>query len=146
MSFTKRNLHYVAPTIQKKIVKKIIFYWGACLVFSALPLIIGTTLGNPNRLFVDHIGDLARRFWPLYVVIMGLLPFAIRDALRMTNRTLGPLTRLGKELEQYKKSGCYNPVICREDDFLREMIENVNHALVGDVSAPEDAELTEAGV
>jgi hypothetical protein len=146
MSLTKRNLVQVDPTIRKKIVTQIVFYWSACLVFSALPLIIGMTLRQPERLFVDHIGDMLRRYWPLYFVITAILPFAIRDALRIANRALGPLKRLRDELDSFRMTGVYNPVACRQDDFLHELFEEINKAIVSNQSAPQDSELAGTSV
>ena len=130
MSIYKRNSLYVDPKIRKSIIERIVFYWGACLIFCALPLIIVTTLNNTDRLVFYHIGDLAQRFWPLLLVFMGILPFVIRDALRVTNRTLGPLARMRQELRQYKETGTFNPVPSRECDFLAEFISEINDAIV----------------
>ena len=141
MSHKKRNLIGVDPEIRKNIIVKIVFYWSACLVFASLPLIIGKTLGDSDWLFVDHIGDLGKRFWPLYVITMGIVPFAIRDALRLANRTLGPLARLRAELKRFERTGHYNPVLCREDDFLHELISEINQAIASNQAAQEDSEL-----
>ena len=129
MAKTKRDLHYVDPGIRSTIVNRIVFYWAACVLFSTLPLIIGTTLANPDQLFIEHIQILAQRYWPLYVIILGIVPFAVRDALRITNRTLGPLTRLKNELKRCQESGIYRPIQCRNDDFLSDLILQVNEAI-----------------
>ena len=129
MAHVKRDPFNVEPTIRSMLVKRIIVYWCACLLFSALPMIIGTSLAEPNRWFVEHLGDLALRFWPVYLTAFGILPFIIRDALRVTNRTMGPLTRLKAELRRARDGGDYRSIQCREDDILRELVLLTNDAM-----------------
>ncbi len=129
MSETKRDLQHVDPSIRSTIVTRIIFYWGACVLFSTLPLIIGTTLANSDRMFIEHLQALFQRYWPLYVMILGIVPFAVKDALRIANRTLGPLARLKNELKRYQETGTYRPLQCRSDDFLGDLIQQVNEAI-----------------
>ena len=129
MARKERDLHYVDPSVRKTIVSKIVFYWCACLVFSTLPLIIGTSLAKSDRLFVHHIGDLAERYWPLYLIMMGILPFAIRDALRIANRTLGSASRVKSALAGFKKTGEFQAISCRDGDILADLIGEINDAL-----------------
>ena len=141
MTTIKRNLYYVEPSIRPNIVRRILFYWSSCVLFSTLPLIIGTTLAKTDRLFYEHLGVLATQYWPLYLMLFGVLPFAIKDALRVTNRTLGPLVRLRAELRRFRDHGVFHPVHCRQDDFLRDLIEEINEAL-----QTREQELLDSGI
>lgn len=143
MTKAKRDLHYVEPKLRSCITARIFFYWTACVVFSTLPLIIGTTLVNSDRLFVDHLGVLFQRYWPLYLMILGILPFAIKDVMRVTNRTLGPLDRLRREMARFRQTGQYSPIKCRNDDFLCEFIEEINDTMVCKAAAEVPRELSE---
>ncbi len=129
MTRMKRDQHYVEPAIRATIVKRLVFYWCACIMFSTLPLIIGTTLAAPNTTVAAHIGQLAERYWQVYLMIIGILPFAIKDAMRVANRTLGPLARLRVELDRFKRTGEFHPVKTRNEDFLAELIGQINDAI-----------------
>jgi hypothetical protein len=140
----KRNNHYVDPQIRAALNLRIAFYWSACLAFSLLPLLILTTLAQPEVWFTAHFDDLVRRFWPLYVMLLALLPFVMRDALRVTNRTLGPIARLQNELRAYQDTGKFTPVSFREDDFLGDLIQLINNAIGTQSSTEETAEIEQA--
>lgn len=142
MNQVKRDLHFVAPQVRQTVVKKILMYWMFCLVFSTLPLILGATIAQPNRFFTEHMVELGLRYWPMYVMLIGLLPFALRDALRLSNRTFGPLDRLKTELATFKATGKYNPVRSRQDDLLHELIQDVDEALASKSAATANVQVT----
>ena len=99
MSTIKRDLYHVEPSIRPSIVRRIVFYWGSCVLFSTLPLIIGTTIANSNQLFYQHLGTLAIQYWPLYLMLFGVLPFAIKDALRSHQSHAGATRALASGAE-----------------------------------------------
>ena len=141
-----RNLHYVDPAIRKTLVTRVFSYWCGLLVFLTLPLIIGNTLANPDISFVVHIRQIATHHWLIYVMALGALPFVVKDVLRTANRTLGPLSRLRQELTRYKTTGLYNRVDCRQDDFLRELIGEINDAIIANMEHnTSDAALETSG-
>ena len=82
-----------------------------------------------------HTIELVQRHWLIYVMTLGFLPFAIKDALRTANRTLGPLERLGNQLDRYRSTGQFTPVVCRDGDFLSDLISAINEALSARVNA-----------
>ena len=144
MKRIKRDNHYVEPAIRATIVKRLVFYWCACILFSTLPLIIGTTLAAPHTTIAAHFRQLAERYWQVYIMIIGILPFAIRDAMRVANRTLGPLGRLRHELQRFRETGQYQPVATRQDDFLADVIGQINDAMqaaeLATAQLPDEAE------
>ena len=129
MNNFKRDPFFVEPKIRKAVVSRVFFYWCTFVMFSLLPLIIGTTLADPKTMFVTHTIEIIQRYWLVYLMALGFLPFAIRDALRTVNQTLGPLKRLSQSLAEFKATGNYKPVECREGDFLSELVENINAAI-----------------
>jgi hypothetical protein len=141
MKLNKRNKQHVAPEIRSLLIRRIVFYWCACLMFSILPLVIGTTLARPRELFTSHLDDLALRFWPMFVMLFGIFPFLIRDALRVTNRTLGPIARLRAELHNYETTGAYSPVRCRKEDYLSDLITWINTAICSQTNAKDKADM-----
>ena len=157
MKNAKRDLYYVAPEIKPVVVKKIVLYWIVCIAFATLPLMIGRIILQPDRLFLYHFSDILQHYWLMYVMFFGLLPFAVRDSMRIINRTFGPLKRLRFELSEYRTKGTYHPVNARDGDFLQEVIQEIDSLILSKVaeenrdardsgSAEHEDELAEAAV
>ena len=125
---TRKNL-YVDSAIQGAIIKRVLAYWFACLLFLTLPMVLTMTIMQPEILFVDHIPTVLKRFWPVYLILVLMLPFLVRDALSLSNRFCGPMTRLLGGIKQYNETGVYNDIKFRERDFWKPVATAINTAM-----------------
>ena len=125
---TRKNL-YVDSVIQGAIIKRVLAYWFACLLFLTLPMVLTMTIMQPEILFVDHIPTVMKRFWPVYLILALMLPFLVRDALSLGNRFCGPMTRLLGGIKQYNETGVYNDIKFRERDFWKPVATAINTAM-----------------
>ena len=125
---TRKNL-YVDSVIQGAIIKRVLAYWFACLLFLTLPMVLTMTIMQPEVLFVDHIPTVLKRFWPVYLILALMLPFLVRDALSLSNRFCGPMTRLLGGIKQYNETGVYNDIKFRERDFWKPVATAINTAM-----------------
>jgi hypothetical protein len=125
----RRNL-YVDSDVQGAIIQRVLVYWGACLLFLTLPIILVMTLSEPSVSWFEHLPTVAARFWPVYVIMVALLPFLIRDALTLSHRFCGPVTRVLKGLDEFCETGVYNEICFREQDFWKPMATAINSAIV----------------
>lgn len=53
----RKNL-YVDRDIQGAVVRRILFYWFACLFFLTIPVVIAKTMANPELFFFEHLGGI----------------------------------------------------------------------------------------
>lgn len=122
----KRKLLFVDSDVQGAILKKILCYWMACLLFVTLPILLTMTTVEPNVMFYEHVGPMFKRFWPIYLTLGLLLPFVIRDALKMSNRFCGPMRRVLNELNRVNEGGDFQRVEFRGDDFWKPLADAIN--------------------
>jgi len=76
--------------------------------------------------FVDLMTDLFDRFGPGLVASLVLLPVALMDVLRLSNRFVGPVGRLRKGLKDLASGNRTEPLLFRDDDFWRDMAGDFN--------------------
>jgi hypothetical protein len=125
MKFPRKQL-FVDSDVQGAILKRIFFYWCACLLFLTLPILLTKTSIEPQQYFFEHMGPLFVRFWPIYLTLGLLLPFIMRDALKMSNRFCGPMTRVLNELERVNDGGEFQKVEFRDNDFWKPLADAIN--------------------
>jgi hypothetical protein len=129
MSSEVRKRLFVDPPVQGAIVRRAALYWAACLLFVSLPLIIGRTLADPDRLFYEHLGDLWGQYWPFLTCAALILPVILYDLAKLTNRFAGPVVRLRRALRQMADGGGLEPIHFRDGDFWPELAAEFNRAV-----------------
>ncbi len=121
-----RKSLFVDPVVQGAVVRRAVFYWGACLLFISLPLIIGRTLAEPGKLFYEHLGALWELYWPMLTCTVLVLPLIVYDLMRLTNRFAGPMLRLRGAMRRLADGHSVETVRFRKDDFWQEFAEYFN--------------------
>jgi hypothetical protein len=81
--------------------------------------------GNP----VEQYGRFLADYTPALVGTLLLLPVLAWDALRFAHRVFGPVYRVRRTLQALAAGEPVRPVRLREDDFLGEVRDDVNHML-----------------
>lgn len=128
MASDVRKRLFVDPTVQGAIVRRAALYWAGCLLFVSLPLVIGRTLADPDRLFYEHLGDLWGQYWALLVCGVLILPVVLYDLTKLTNRFAGPVVRLRRALHQMAEGRPLEPIRFRDGDFWPELAAEFNRA------------------
>jgi hypothetical protein len=128
MASDVRKKLFVDPAVQGALVRRAVLYWAGCVLFVSLPLVIGRTLADPDRLFYQHVGDLWARYWPLLGCAVLILPVVLYDLTKLTNRFAGPVVRLRRALEQMADGRRVEPIQFRDGDFWPELAVEFNRA------------------
>ena len=128
MTRDARQINHLPPMIERTAVKHVVFYWLFCMTLASAPLLLGKVLVEPQKSFFVHIQELTYRYWPLWVTMIGVLPFAIKDAVRVLNRIVGPLHRLQSQIENVNNGEPYRPVGARDNDFMGGLLAAANRA------------------
>lgn len=125
----RRRTLYVDSDVQGAIITRVLMYWSACLLFLTLPIILVMTVAEPSVPWIHHLPSVVFRFWPMYLIMLVLLPFLIRDALTLSHRFCGPITRVLKSLNDYHETGVYEEMVFRDHDFWKPVAVAVNQAI-----------------
>lgn len=128
MAKRNRTRLYIDGNVQGTIIKRVILYWAACVAFMTLPLILGKVYEEPQVFILSQIGAVASRYWPVYLVMTCMLPFAITDSLRLSNKLVGPIIRIKSELQKVNQGMPFRSISLREDDFCHDLASEINQA------------------
>ena len=129
MSNRKRKKLFVDYQVQGAILARIAMYWLFCFVFISVSMLLFQTLSHPDQPFWVHIGPMCERFWPVYLAMFGIAPFVLYDALRVSNRFCGPLSRVVQELDQFNKNGEFNNLEFRDGDFWQPLSSSISEVV-----------------
>jgi len=91
-------------------------------------LICWSAYSGPSRRFVDLFSDIYFRYGPALSATLILLPIVMMDALRMSNKFVGPVMRLRGGLRDLAEGRPAQPLNFRDDDFWRDMATDFNRA------------------
>jgi hypothetical protein len=137
-----RTQLFVDPEVQGALVARAIIYWVACMLSIALLLLCWRVLTGPVRPLWFHLENMWFFYGPAFIASLIVLPVAVTDMIRVSNRFAGPMTRLRQSMRALAKGRKVQPIEFRKDDFWYEFAEEFN-AVVREVEALRDQELKE---
>lgn len=122
---TRRQL-FVDPEVQGALVARAIIYWIVCTLSIALLLLCWRVLTGPVRPIWFHLENMWFFHGPALIASLLVLPVAIMDMIRVSNRFAGPMTRLRHGMRALAKGRKVSPMEFRKDDFWYEFAEEFN--------------------
>jgi hypothetical protein len=126
MNRCRRTIFFIDAKVQGALLARTTIYWMFCLFSVSLMLMCWKAFTGPPMRFVDLMADLFNRFGPGLVASLVLLPVALMDVLRLSNRFVGPVGRLRKGLKDLASGNRTEPLLFSDDDFWREMAGDFN--------------------
>lgn len=122
---TRQHL-FVDPEVQGALVARAIIYWVLCTLSIALLLLCWRVLTGPVRPIWFHLENLWFFHGPALVASVIVLPVAIMDMVRVSNRFAGPMIRLRQGMRSLAEGRSVPPLKFRKDDFWYEFAEEFN--------------------
>ena len=122
---TRKQL-FVDPEVQGVLVARTIIYWVACTLSIALLLLCWRTLTGPVRPLSSHLADMWFFFGPALVASLLVMPLAVADIIRISNRFAGPLLRLRRAMRALAEAEPVAPIGFRKEDFWYGFAEEFN--------------------
>jgi len=138
MGDSKRARLYVDSRIQGALMLRTAAYWALCLLTMTLVLVGWRIAVNPVRAAQTHFNDILFHYGPAIVVGILLLPLAVFDVLRLSNRFVGPFFRLRGAMRQLARGERVERIYFRKGDFWQEFAEEFN-AVAARLEAAERA-------
>ena len=129
MSVRLRKRLFVDAQVQGAIIRRLGLYFCSAILFLLLPSAIARTVLEPDRLFLAHLRDVTREYWPLLLTAIAMVPFVFYDILKLTNRFAGPIYRLRRELQRFDAGDAVSPIKLRDGDFWEGLAIQVNSLL-----------------
>ena len=146
MAKFKRKRLYIDPKIQGAFLVRTLVYWLLCLLTASSVLAVWMTITGPSRAIRHPLDEFWNEFGPAFIFAMLMLPIALFDLLRLTNRVAGPMYRIRNEMHKLAMGETVRPVELRSGDFGREIAQEFNAVLrrVQDLEAKLNAAETAA--
>jgi hypothetical protein len=126
MNHRRRSIFFIDSKVQGALMMRTAIYWMFCLFSISVMLICWNVYTGPARGFLDLINELSHRYGPVLIASLILLPIAMMDVMRLSNRFVGPVMRLRAALEDLAANKPVKPLNFRDDDFWRELASSVN--------------------
>ncbi len=134
-----RKQLYNDSKVQTALLARVVLYWCAYLIAVAAFILVWRIVTGPARVFYTHFEDMWFHFGPAVVVSFLLLPLVLWDMLKLSNRFVGPLTRLREHFRMGANGQEVPPIHFREGDFWHEVSEEFN-AMVAEIQRRETAD------
>lgn len=122
----KRTRLFVDAKVQGALLLRAAMYWVLALLAITLMLLVWRITTGPARIFYTHFDDMWFHFGPALVASFVLLPIALIDVLKLSNRFVGPLLRLRREMRALARGEHVEPIEFRDHDYWRDMADEFN--------------------
>ncbi len=121
-----RHKLFVDGDIQGLLLRRVGLYGFACSLYFAIILLLAESMAHPDEPWLDGV---FRAFDEAIYWVPGLAvlaPIIAYDLLRVSNRFVGPMFRLRRELRRLAKGESVENLTFREDDYWCEMADLFN--------------------
>jgi hypothetical protein len=154
VSHTKRRKHFVDPAVQGALARRMAYHWFSFLVVSSALSIGLQALTDPFQPLTIHLAAFAQKHVCFLVVLVCMTPIYLWDAVKLSNRFVGPIMRLRRALRDLNNGKPVRQLKFRPGDFWSGLADDFNGLLrrqntvepVGaDTNARERCELASAG-
>ncbi|HBE69473.1 MAG TPA: hypothetical protein DDW52_15115 [Planctomycetaceae bacterium] len=117
---------FVDSPVQGALVRRVVLYWAVAVCFVAMHSVGSFEL--IDRSSVGRYADLlVTSRWVWVPTSALLLPLAIYDMLRLSNRFAGPILRLKAFVVESEQVKLQTPLQFRQGDFWQDLPKPVNH-------------------
>lgn len=142
MGRAQRKRYFIDPAVQAGLMKRLVVYIGASMIFFTMPIAFAKTVMHPEIMFTEHVLTVYATHWPILLMMIAFLPFALNDAVRFSNRFAGPIYRMRCELKRFENRQPMNRIKFRKRDFWHDLADSMN--MVSDRIAELEKELEES--
>jgi hypothetical protein len=147
MSTCRRSRIFVDREVQGALMMRVATYWSFCLLSIMLMVLCWSVYTGPPRRFAELFVELFHRYAPAMAASLILLPIAMIDVVRMSNRFVGPIVRLRGALNEWAQTGRPRPVKFRDNDYWQDLAADFNRvAQTNPIDPAPVAQSPETGV
>lgn len=122
----KRSKLFVDRALQGALLGRVVSYWCACLLFMTLPMAIALAVSNEKMTVIEIASEIWRINYPMLIAVFLLLPIAIYDVLKLSNKFVGPLCRHRRMLARLANGEKPEKIKIRDGDFWQDLSESSN--------------------
>lgn len=121
-----RKKLFINPAVQGRLVWRTLLYFGACMFLLITPIALVRTWQQPNGFVFRHLMETIQDHAGILLCVSIVLPLALYDMLRISNRIAGPVFRLQRELCRLADGEQVEPLRFRPDDCWHDVADEFN--------------------
>ena len=126
----KRERFFVDSTVQGLLLRRIVFHWVIFFfVACGCVLALQSMMGDPEVTFNERVRTVVGDFSLTAVILVMLLPAFLLDTIRISNRFVGPITRLRGGLKDLGNGNNTNKMKFRDNDLWYQAADEFNVVL-----------------
>lgn len=126
----RRVQKFVDHEVQASLAWRVFTHWGMFMVACAIGTIIWTRLIEaPTEDWSYVLKHWGFHFTPFCIIALALLPFFLRDTIKLSNRFAGPIVRVRRTLADLADGKKPEPVNFRKGDFWQALQSDLNRVL-----------------
>lgn len=142
----KRSRLFVDAKLQGTLLLRVVIYWICCMV-TATGVIFVWSISNTQPVpLAEKVGALWRQFAPGLIVTFAVLPLAVHDIIKLSNRFVGPIVRFRNALNRLAKGEHVEPIHFRKGDYWHDLTEAFNTAVARFQALEKLAQVDNPGV
>ena len=127
MSRKKRKQNFIDKNVQGSLLRRIVLHWFVFFFVAGISVVVmQALLGDPANSLTDRIAAETGEFVFLGVVLLAIFPAFLLDTIRFSNRFVGPISRLRRQLRELGTEGNTSELNFRDNDFWSEMASEFN--------------------
>jgi hypothetical protein len=112
--------------VQGSLIQRVVVHWILCLGSTSVSAWVWAVANDPARAsFLETLKQLS----PAMLGSLLILPLAMADMLRMSNRFVGPVSRLKNALRRLSRGDTVVPLQPRRGDYWSDLIDWFNSLL-----------------
>ena len=110
--------------VQIGMLRRVCVYWVAAILFVSLPIALIRNVSGSGQFFVQDVLSVWKNHWPVLACLTAMLPFALNDLAKFSNRFAGPIFRLKNEMQKFEQTGESFQLTLREHDYWKDVVES----------------------
>jgi hypothetical protein len=127
MSHDQRKRTYIDGKVQGALARRMIWHWCLFLLAASGAAFLLEVFLNPFEPFNVKMVRIWKTHGPFLLTALFLVPVFVRDAVALSHRFVGPVTRLRTSLRSLANgTEATAPMKLRPDDFWHDMAEEFN--------------------
>jgi hypothetical protein len=129
MQSKKRRRMYIDRRVQGDLFRRVLLYWLFCMLVILYMGVSWIVMPENPRTLGELFAITYSRLGPILTTSVFVLPLALYDCIRMSNRFAGPVYRLHKEIKRLADGQEAAPVNLRKGDYWHEVADDFNRLL-----------------
>lgn len=126
----RRVRKFVDHEVQASLFRRVLIHWGMFMAACAVGTLIWTRLIEaPTENWTYVLKHWGFHFAPFCIIAAALLPFFLRDTIKLSNRFAGPIVRVRRALNDLADGRKPVPVNFRKGDFWQALQTDLNRVL-----------------